>query len=109
MTRQTMMIEVPQKELLRVNGLLRGPAHGCRRDDCFYQVEALFEGGFAMIVQAITAMDTAHGGWTQGVLFSKGADGLMVEVGCTDVGETFDGEYIVFAKGTKYAVSVVAK
>lgn len=101
-------IVVPAKELRQVNRLLRGPATDCGRDETFYEQEVFFEGsgGKRMLVQAIASSEPSEGGWTQGVLFEPDETGLLHEVGCTDVGDTFDGEYTVYHDRVPYTAVI---
>lgn len=98
-------IEIPKRELDLVDQLCRGPATDCRRDEVFFEKEAVFQDGMVMLVQAIASSEPREGGWTQGVLFEPGG-GLLHEVGCTQVGEAFSGEYSVDYEGTEYSVTV---
>lgn len=97
---------IPVKELREVNKLLRGPATDCGRDETFYEQEICFSDGKRMLVQAIACSEPAEGGWTQGVLFEPDETGLLHEVGCTDVGESFDGEYTVDHGGVSYTAVI---
>lgn len=62
--------------------------------------EAVFADGHRMAIQVVSSPDEPA--WTQGVLF----DANGAELGCTDVGESFLGEYSVLDGGTRYSVLV---
>lgn len=100
-------IPLPADEIARVDRLCLGPATGCARDECFHEREVKFSDGKVMLLQAVASSEPETGGWTQGVLFERGDDGLMHEVGVTEPGEIFTGLYIVEHNGTEYAVNVV--
>jgi hypothetical protein len=62
------------------------------RGEVLYDGEARFPDGTVMVVQVIASEEpTMETCWTQGVLFDSGGR----ECGCTDVGESFLGEYII--------------
>lgn len=105
MTRITLEISIPSATLRKIDSLVRGPATDCRRDELFHEEVAEFHNGMHMLVQAICSGEPNDGGWTQGVLFAPGG-GFMHEVGCTDVGESFTGTYIVPHDGIEYVVVV---
>lgn len=100
-------LPLPAEEIRNINALCLGPATGCRRNECFYEQEVRLADGKTMLLQAIASSEPKTGGWTQGVLFERGADGFMVELACTEPGEIFTGLYIVEHGGTEYAVNVV--
>jgi len=68
-----------------------------------FDEEFKFPNGMRMAVQVCPSNTPAEEScWTQGVLFEpEGA-----ELGCTDVGESFLGEYYVFHNGDSYEVTV---
>ena len=62
------------------------------RGEVLFDEEVVFKDGTRMAIQAICSEDpTSEPIWTQGVLF--GEEGT--ELGCTDVGESFYGEFQV--------------
>lgn len=68
-----------------------------------FDEEYVFPDGCRMAIQVCSCHDTAKDPcWTQGVLFTE--DGF--EVGCTDVGDSFLGEYIVYYNHNEYQVMV---
>ena len=62
-----------------------------------------FDNGLVMDIQV------CHGGedsyWTQGVLYEP-SETHLIEVACTDVGESFAGEYHVWYDGDEYITNV---
>ncbi len=83
--------------------LCRNLNQDVKSDGTEFDKEYVFENGMRMSIQVCPAKNATC--WTQGVLFTP--DGY--EVGCTDVGETFLGEYIVFDEENKYSVEVISK
>jgi hypothetical protein len=81
----------------------RTPLDGCGRDETLFDQEVVFDNGNRMAVQVIASGNLAESAWTQGVVFA--ADGE--ELGCTDVGESFGGEYHVPVDGDEYVCNVV--
>jgi hypothetical protein len=68
-----------------------------------FDEEYCFENGMRMAIQVCPSnTPTEESCWTQGVLFTS--DGH--EVGCTDVGESFLGEYCVWDEEDEYVVDV---
>lgn len=71
-----------------------------------FDEEVVFDNGMRMAVQVVaSSAPDLEPCWTQGVLFDK--DGC--QMGCTDVSESFLGEYFISAGGVDYVVDVVAK
>lgn len=89
----------------------------CRGDsgegrDIEFDQSVDFGNGYIMDIQVCQGDD---GYWTQGVLYRK-AIGRPISVGpiynevaCTDVGESFEGEYCVFYDGNEYVGEIVRK
>jgi hypothetical protein len=74
------------------------------RGEVLFDREAVFPNGKRMSIQVIASENPdTEPCWTQGVLFDEKGN----ELGRTDVGDTFYGEYIVFANGITYHVEVV--
>lgn len=62
------------------------------RGEVLFDREIVFEDGCRMAIQVIASeTPNKEAAWTQGILFTP--EGR--EIGCTDVGETFLGEYQV--------------
>jgi len=66
--------------------------------------EYVFPNGMRMAIQVCYPNTSDEACWTQGVLFSP--DGI--EVGCTDVGDSFLGEYLVPYEDDDYEVTVAS-
>lgn len=99
-------IELPAAMIEKLERLCEGPAADCRRDECVFDREAVFLDGRRMAVQVIAPGEPEeYGCWTQGVLFD--ADGA--ELGCTEPGDTFAGEYCVDCDGVTYTATVAAR
>lgn len=87
----------------KMEALCRGPATDCGRDECIFDELVPIGDGLTMAIQAVASSDPdAAGCWTQGVLF----DGDGAELGCTEPGDTFAGEYRVECDGDSYTVTV---
>ena len=69
----------------------RVPLNDCARDEILFDEEVVFDNGNRMAVQVIASGNDVESAWTQGVVF----DPVGNELGCTDVGESFGGEYYV--------------
>jgi hypothetical protein len=78
----------------------------CARDEPLFDEEVVFENGNRMAIQVIASTEPdKEPAWTQGVVFDKVGN----ELGCTDVGESFLGEYFVFSDDDTYVCDVVIK
>ena len=68
------------------------PPSDAGKGEVLFDESVKFSDGCTMAIQAIASLDPDSSPiWTQGVLFTK--EGL--EAGCTDVGDSFYGEYQV--------------
>ena len=75
-----------------------------KKDGIEFDEEVLFSNGNRMAIQVCGPSDPgSEPCWTQGVLFSPEGN----ELGCTDVGEAFEGEYYVYANDDEYIVEVI--
>ena len=76
----------------QVNNLLGNPDSDTGRGEVIFDREVVFSDGNRMAVQVVASNEPSEEPcWSQGVLFdSKGN-----ELGCTDVGESLLGEFIV--------------
>jgi len=73
------------------------PPGDCGRGEVVFDEEVKFQNGNRMAIQVIASEEPDDEEcWTQGVVF----DELGNELGCTDVGESFLGEYHVFVPAT---------
>jgi hypothetical protein len=76
----------------------------CGRDEPIFDEEVVFDNGKRMAIQVIASTEPdKEPCWTQGVVF----DSMGNEMGCTDVGDSFLGEYSVFDGEDEYVVDVV--
>jgi hypothetical protein len=79
--------------------------------DIEFDESVKFDNGLLMDIQVCSGNDDSY--WTQGVLYKaviKDAPGdanCYYEVACTDVGESFLGEYHVWYKDDEYVVEVI--
>jgi hypothetical protein len=78
----------------------------CKRGEVLFDEGVVFEDNLYMIIQVVASeTPSMEECWTQGVLFSKEGH----EIGATDVGESFAGEYHVWDGDKEYVVDVVPK
>lgn len=73
--------------------------------DIEFDESVRFDNGMVMDVQVCHGGDDSY--WTQGVLY-KPSETYLIEVACTDVGESFVGEYHVWYNNDEYVVNVEA-
>ena len=80
--------------------------HG--REDVIYSQTVLFDDGCQMDIKVVNAETDGGGPWTEGVLFHAPSEGFPAvgEIGCTEVGGSLAGEYIVASGDKKYCVVV---
>ena len=79
------------------------PDSSIKKDGVEFDEEVEFQDGRRMVIQVCsTTNPSKESCWTQGVLFSK--DGY--ELACTDVGESFLGEYHIYYDECEYIVTV---
>jgi hypothetical protein len=94
---------LPKATVDKMEALCRTAARGCHRDDVVFGKGVSFDDGNTMEIQVVASGDPEHETcWTQGVLFD--ADGA--EIGCTEPGDTFAGEYCVETDTATYTVVV---
>lgn len=75
------------------------------RDEPLFDEEVVFSNGHRMAIQVIASNEPDEEScWTQGVVFDERGN----ELGCTDVGESFLGEYHVPVDDDEYVVEVIA-
>ena len=83
--------------------ICREPDATVKKKGTEFDREYRFENGMRMAVQVCPSSTPAEEScWTQGVLFTTDGN----EVGCTDVGESFLGEYNVSHGDDEYEVVV---
>lgn len=84
--------------------LCREADSSAKKDAPEFDEEVTFPDGRRVAIQVVGPLDPAREPcWTQGVLFGK--DGT--ELDCTDVGDSFEGEYYLSHGDTAYLVEVV--
>ena len=77
-----------------------------KKDGIEFDEEYKFDNGIRMAIQVCTTSDPSEEScYTQGVLFDKDGN----ELACTDVGESFLGEYNIYDGDDEYEVNVVIK
>lgn len=103
MTVHEVIMPVPAHVIAAMEQLCRVPPGACREVE--FDEEVRFPDGRRMAVQVCGTLSPAtEPCWTQGVVFSPEGH----ELGCTDVGESFAGEYDVCVGSQQYRVVVVA-
>jgi hypothetical protein len=99
---QTMQVKASYGNL--IEQACRVPLADCARDEILFDLEVVFVNDNRMAVQVIASGNAEETAWTQGVVFSDVGE----ELGCTDVGESFAGEYhVAAADGNEYVCNVV--
>lgn len=93
---------LPADTIDRLEELCRGPATDCGSDETVFDREVNFDDGCRMAIQVVAPNDPAGSCWTQGVLF----DANGAELGCTEPGDTFAGDYEVSCNGSVYSARV---
>lgn len=102
--RQT--LRVPRARLEELERLCSEPDGDIRRDSTVFDEEVVFENGNRMAIQVCASTQPAEEEcWTQGVVFGRHGN----ELGCTDCGEAFAGEYHVWVGDDEYITEVVAQ
>jgi len=82
------------------------PDSSVKKDGVEFDEEVVFDDGIRMAIQVCASGDPCNEPcWTQGVLFTPEGN----EIGCTDVGESFLGEYHIKHENTEYVVTVESK
>lgn len=75
-----------------------------KRDGVEFDQEVVFENGNRMAIQVCGPGNPLEETcWTQGVVFDSDGN----ELGCTDCGESFLGEYCVIVGDDEYVVNVI--
>lgn len=84
--------------------ICREPDSSVKGDGVEFDEEVTFPNGNRMAIQVCASGDPEEEPcWTQGVLF--GPEGT--ELGCTDVGESFEGEYHIWHNDDEYVCEVI--
>ena len=88
-----------------MEAICANPSDSVRKNGVEFDREHIFANGMRLAVQVCaSSTPTVESCWTQGVLFTPEG----TELGCTDVGETFLGEYTITDNGDEYTVNVVS-
>jgi hypothetical protein len=94
---------VDQSKYNYLEDLCSTPHSDIEKDKVIYDNEYQFPNHYRMVVQVVSPLSPAEEScWTQGVLFDENGN----ELGSTDVGESFGGEYCVSYEGEDYLVMV---
>ena len=79
------------------------------KDEKIFDESVTFDDGKIMDIQVIAPIEN-ESCWTQGVLYEKEVEGsFLIEVACTDVGESILGEFHVLHEGNEYICEVKMK
>lgn len=98
-------MKVDTEVAVEMERLCRKADSSISKDCTQFDREFKFPNGFRMAVQVCSTLDPSEEScWTQGVMFDK----IGNELGMTEVGESFLGEYCVMFDGDEYEVNVVA-
>lgn len=96
---------MPAEQALHLEWICKELDSGVKGDGVEFDQEVVFENGMRMAIQVCASGNpTEESCWTQGVLFDQHGN----ERGCTDVGESFLGEYCVECDGDEYVTEVCA-
>lgn len=86
--------------------IVQNPDSSVKGDSVEFDEEVVFENGTRMAIQVCASGNPCEEPcWTQGVLFAPNG----TELGCTDVGESFLGEYNIADGDDEYIVLVTSK
>jgi len=97
------VIKVPKHRGEQLENFTQKPPCDCGRGETLFDEEFVFDDGNRMAVQVVASVEPENEPcWTQGVLFDAAGN----ELGTTDVGESFLGEYTVSHDGNDYTVVV---
>lgn len=98
-------LKVPAETAHELERICKEPDSGVKGDGVEFDQEVVFENGMRMAIQVCASGNpTEESCWTQGVLFDQHGN----ERGCTDVGESFLGEYCVPDGDDEYVTEVCA-
>jgi len=79
------------------------PDHNVPKDSPVFDTEVQFDNGHRVAIQVIASNEPdKESCWVQGVLFEENGQ----EIACTDVGESFLGEYNLYDGDDLYIVNV---
>jgi len=89
-----------------MQNLCISPSDCVGKDQVVFDQGVEFEDGYKMVIQVVASLSpTTEPCWTQGVLY----DDNWCEVDCTQVGESFEGEYHLDYGDKEYIVEVIGK
>ena len=104
MTKKTATLKVPFHIAEEMTRIVMRPDSGVKKDGVEFDEEVTFDCGARMAIQVCASGNPSEEScWTQGVLFSKEGQ----ELGRTDCGESFLGEYCVEHDGVDFKAFVV--
>ena len=96
-------LEVTQIEADSLEAICLNPHSDVKKEGVEFDREVTFENGNRMAIQVCgPTQPDIEPCWTQGVVFHEGG----TELGCTDVGESFLGEYHVPVGTDEYVVNI---
>lgn len=102
--KHTRTVTVPVYKAEELTRMCNEPDADNGRDEIVFDHEVNFPGGIRFAVQVIASTEPAEEPcWTQGVLFVAHGN----EIGCTEVGDSFLGEYTIHDENDGYEVVVV--
>lgn len=104
-------LTIDRVEFDEMQAAVEFPSERMPKDSCIFDRVVHFPDGIHMAIQVVSPLRPQEEScWTQGVLFLEHpvgrSDKVWHEVGCTDVGDSFDGEYTVEYGGNEYTVVV---
>lgn len=88
----TKSLKIPMADYDRFGRILDHgePVPGAKCDEVLYQNSVRFDNGYQMDIKVVNGTEE-DGPWTEGVLFDEHG----TELGCTEVGDTLGGGYII--------------
>ena len=104
--KKTEPLYVSQYEADEFTRFCNEPPDNCGRDETVFDEEVVFDDGKRMVIQVIASGEPdKEPCWTQGVLLTPEGE----EIGSTDVGESFLGEYSVWDGKVEYETTVTVR
>jgi rubredoxin len=102
--KHTRTLTVSVEDAMYYGHLCDNPTDEEPKDRAIFDEEVTFPGGMRFAIQVVTTLDPTDGyaAWTQGVLFTENG----CEITCTEVGESFLGEYTIPDGDDVYEVTV---
>lgn len=96
------VLKVSKQLAARLEAMCENPMEERTKELTAYDEEVVFDDGTRMAIQVCYSDTEGESCWCQGVLFAS--DGS--ELGCTDVSDTFLGEYFIDYEDVEYCVDV---